>query len=298
MLRSWAFIALALTRGAFPQAAEVKTFQHPSGISFQYPAAWELRRQGNLLALIPEGFVKDEKGQPLELLLLGSEPAPGIASSTDPRVSSFLEDQLRRLFPVVKRVRNPEPFATPLGTGAAITFESVQGGVELRQRIYVLVHEQTGIFLAHIARRDIADKRDASARQIFTSFRRSEPQVDQALLHTWRRENYSRSNDATSSVSNSTNIYWRFLPDGTVLYSTRSQTFADTAGLGVTASADSSSGVARGKYWTQNGVLNITWSDGTRETYEYNVFRASFDGSFNLGLKRPGQEKIYYTLVR
>jgi hypothetical protein len=161
------------------------------------------------------------------------------------------------------------------------------------------VHEGTGVFLAHIARKDLAARRDEAARKVFASFKAGERQVDPALLHTWRGESFYRSADANSSLANSTYVYWRFLPDGSVLYSTRSHIFGDTEGLAVTVSGDSSSGVSKGRYGTQNGVLTIAWDDGTHETYEYNVFKASFDGSLNLGMKRPNdKKKKYFTLIR
>ncbi|MEZ5357021.1 MAG: lipocalin family protein [Bryobacteraceae bacterium] len=301
MIRHAVILALAVPFALTAQSGPGKTLDHPSGIVLEYPASWQTRQEGGLVAMVPDGFAADEKGQPLELFLLGSESAAGIATPGDPKVIAYLEEQLGQLLGPVKRAGEVTTLTTTLGAGAVIPFEASPkpGAGPVAARVYVVLHEGTGIFLAHIARKDLMAKREAAAKAIFASFRARKRDVDAALLHTWRRENYTRSSGNGASLSNSTYVYWTFQADGTVLYSTRSHTYGDTAGLGVIVQGDSTSDVSKGKYTLQGSVMRIQWSDGTNETYEYNVFQSTFDGRTNLGLRPPGaKKKIYLTLYQ
>ena len=286
-----------LAAEALAQQPAMATYKHPSGVFFQYPGNWQISEAQQALALLPPDLAKDEQGQPAEILLLSAEDADGITSATDPRVAAFFEQQVRQKFPNAKRVGEPETVRTGLGAGVILTFEGTgDGGVELRHRVYAAIHEETGIFLAHMSRKDIAARRDNDAKTIFISLGAGPAQVDPALAHLWLRKEYyfspSSGLPGGASGSSTTYIYWQFDQEGNVMYASRSHLFMNTDSLSAIGQGDSAGDVWKGKYSTKDGVLQVAWSNGDQETYNYRVFT---DGGLpKLKLQQPNAKKTQY----
>lgn len=294
----FALLSLSLSITAVAaQQADLATYKHPSGVFFRYPRTWQIHQSPQAVALLPPDLTKDDKGQPAEIFLIGAENAGGIPSATDERVAAFFDEQIRKQFPNAKRVGEAEMVPTGLGPGTVLTFEAKgEGGIDLRHRIYAAIHDDTGIFLAHLSRKDIAAKRDEDAKKIFVSFGAGQPELDAALPHLWFRREYYYSPSSGlpggASGSSTTYIYWQFDSAGNALYTSRSHLSMDTDDLSVIAQGDSAGDVWKGKYWTKDGILTVGWNNGKQETYQYRVFT---DGGLpKLKLQAPGSTKPQY----
>jgi hypothetical protein len=287
-LLSRATLLLLLCAAPLAQAP-MKTYQHSTGITFQYPAQWELREQQEQLFLLPGDLEKNAQGQPIELLLMGAQEAEGVTSPTDARVAEFFAGQLRQLVPTLKQMGVAETLNTGLGKAAVFTFEGADTqGLEMRVKVFVTLYEGSGIFLTHLAPKKSAGKREAQTRSIFTSLRQGPRQVDAALVGTWRRSQYIRTSPGGSaSMSNTTWFYYVFQADGTFAYIASSRTFGNTADLGIIANS-SGNDVTRGRWQvTQNGTLRLSY-DGKEEVLAYKVYRNGVD------IGPPGAKPTFY----
>ena len=61
----------------------MRTHRTQSGLFFRYPATWQAQENQGSVVLVPDDVTRDDQGQPMQLLLVGSFPAP--AGATDPR---------------------------------------------------------------------------------------------------------------------------------------------------------------------------------------------------------------------
>jgi len=247
-------------------------YRHPEGFSFRHPRKWDLKPGDDVVVLIPGDAEKDASGEPLETFIVGGQEAEGVRRPDDPAVMQFFAQQ----FPRLRRAGDTESLGTSLGRGVVFRLEGSVKGREIVTTIYVVLHEDLGLFLAHVATRESAERRRGIARKIFSSFAWGTPRIDEALVGVWTRTRSSGS-DVTSSgyIGSSTSRTWRFGSDGRFTYGATSRIFGHVEGAGGQTTLDSGEdkGVLEGGRWyVQGNRLQLVWSDGSEDTYIYSVF--------------------------
>jgi hypothetical protein len=281
-----------------PPLVKMKSFDHKIGFTFQHPATWKLTSVENGLALIPSDVKKDAQGQPLELFLVSGDSAEGVTSAADPNVAAYFDRQVPQWYPGLRRSGKTESLECLIGNGTIYTYEGkVTGGVEIRVMIYATIYKDTGIFLAHAAEKDLFAARRAISRQMFSSFGWKKGRVDPKLAGHWYRNETSSSgyDPIGGSVGASTKTQYLFSEDGTVSYTSGTQFFGTVTGAGGSVTIDDPGGranISSGTWSVSGDRLNMLWSGGGAETYEYLVF--PHENSRALKLLVPGEKKPLY----
>ncbi len=265
-------------------------YRHPEGFTFRYPASWTLREGDEAVVLIPQDAEKDDKGRPVELFLVGGHEAEGLRRAADPAVGRFFAQQFPKLSPVGKTTA----MSTGLGTGAVFRFRGEVDGQQIVAVAYVALHDETGLFLTHMAPASSAERRRSTAEKIFASFAWGAAALDPDLVGSWTRTR-SSSSDVTDSgyIGSSTTRTWTFAADGRFAYGSASRMFGHVEGGGgqVTLDPSATSGdVQRGRWHVNGDRLELVWADGSEDTYLYSVFPHT-ENRVALKLTLPGEKK-------
>lgn len=288
--------------------AQEQAFHHPTGFRFEHPVEWDVQQVDEGISLIPDDAARDDSGEPAEMFFIASQPAPGVNRPDDPQILAFLE----HTFAPLRRTGEVNTAQSALGPAATLTFEGRAGSHHVRQGVYVVIHEGEGIYLLHIARRDLYEQRESAARRLFASFDWGDPQtrirsvdaqtsgtggeapsghLDQQLIRTWQRSSTSGSTGSGGAVYVSDQDQFTFAPDGSLTYSSSSTVNASVPGISGQASGDPD---ALGGRWSiEGGLLVIRWDTGEVGHYEYSVFIHS-DGMPALKIQEPGGNPVYY----
>lgn len=132
--------------------AQAKEYRHPGGLGFTYPSSWTAAEQGGVLVLTPPRVAKNAQGQAVEAYLVGMQPAPGMASPTDPQVIAYLDQTARSMSAYLVRQGGPTLVGMPKGRGfatdQAIRLDYEARGADgqiVRARIYACLIAGQGI---------------------------------------------------------------------------------------------------------------------------------------------------------
>lgn len=151
-----------------------KTYQHPNGFIFQYPADWRVEGRGEFTELIPA----DSKSEMEEYRLL---TAPISLPPTDPQ----FEAELGKLFAAAnfQRSGRTEPFKAVGGPGAAFTWEGIdpQSGRAVRMRVLAVTLGQQAVLIFAAGTRPRLEAREAALRDLAASLTPRKQAVPKAL---------------------------------------------------------------------------------------------------------------------
>ena len=242
------------------------TYRHPMGYHFDHPDGWQVQATEQGIFLVPGDAARDPMGNPLEVLSVGSQTAPGIARPDDPQVVAFFDQNS----PGLRRTAGPEPVDGGFGPGTRMTYEGAINGVDAVRHLYVTLHGGEVIYLSHEARRDLSDGRDADARAVFASLGHEQPQGDPDLAGVWRRSSTSGSYDSFGGVGATDQETLVMYPDGRVEYGVSTTVYGSVPGASAFSPGDPN--VRRGRYVGAGGRLQMTWDAGGSDVFQYSVF--------------------------
>lgn len=255
-----------------------KTYRHPAGFSFWYPDQWTLKEHDNFLQLIPPN--PGTAGQdPTELYLLSGESvgAEGIFNPDDPRVTSYMDEQVRAVSPFLQYKGKIADINMSQGKGVLLGWEGKNPrGDNVIARSYVCIIKQHGVALTAIGFTDQIESRSQDLKQMFTSFGFGEGQNDPALIGSWKlASTYAVQNESVwetdwsraKAVSESKSIL-EFYPDGRWV---RTDEFYMLAGAGDIWLESNDKSSSQGKWNAGDGSLYMVWEDNSYEDYKYRV---------------------------
>lgn len=148
-----------------------RTYSHPRGFSFWYPASWNITDQDGTLQLIPTEAAESPQG-PLELYFLATEDISGqdIQSPTDASVIEYLDEQVKSLSPVLEYTQRPSPIRTDAGKGTVLVWQATASdGRKITARVFVVLVRQTAVMLIGMGLQERIDARDADLQALFRS---------------------------------------------------------------------------------------------------------------------------------
>jgi len=274
------------------EAAEMMRFQHSSGLSFSYPAAWQLREDEEGLYLIQNDGAQGNSSMPKEYFYFSMTEAPGITSASDPEVIAYFEQSIVADIPGGARAGPVDSIQTGVGIAAVIPFVGKPQGIESDIFVYVVIREEEGLYLVHVR-----DKAAASDRQmgkkIFASLE-LRLQTDPDLAGSWvRTERTSSSAGSYDPSQFSTTHLVRYVFDGAGKVAMKSD-FSTSSVSDDVSTIDDAASYFHGRYSTQGEELTVEWEDGTEATWIYSVFPDYNDGHLILKLQVPGTEEAKF----
>jgi hypothetical protein len=251
-------------------------WKHPFGFSFWFPEGWTTQEHADFLQLIPPNAGSSPEGPTEIYAVIGETIAgEGIFSPDDPRVISFMDQEIRAISPFVTRQGGTTPIDWSQGKGAIIDWEGTsQRGDVIHARAFMAIIKDHGVALIAIGFKNLLEARDADLRQMFSSFGIGQGQNDPALVGTWKMvstasiDNQSPFESAWSRAQavSETETFLTISPDGTCTWTSKSQMIV---GAGDVWLEDNSSTTNRGTWNAGNGILYIIWDDNTYRECAY-----------------------------
>ena len=164
---------LAAAPGPLPTRAarDGRTYTHPAGFSFWYPAAWKITDQDGTLQLVPPDAATSPQG-PLELFFLATESVAGqaIQGPTDENVIKYLDQQVKSLSPALEYTRQPSAIRTNVGKGAVLLWRATApDGRKITARVFVTFAKETAVILVGMGLEERIDARDKDLQDLFQS---------------------------------------------------------------------------------------------------------------------------------
>jgi hypothetical protein len=259
-----------------------KTYRHPTGVSFWYPADWLVQELEGVVQLVPPGA--GQTAETYEAYFVTGERVAeeGITRADDPRVIQYLDEQMAGLGMQVGVLfqRSGQPRAIAAGPGAGqgvrLDWKAESAAGPLQAYAMAVILGEYGLVLAAVGVKDLAAKRDPDALRIFTSFGVGEGKKDPALVGAWSlRSTYAVQNDSAwetaysraKSVSETTTTL-RFAADGRWTRRSDSHTIAGAGGVWL-ESKDSKS--SQGRWNADDGRLFMLWDDQSYQDYRYRL---------------------------
>lgn len=274
-------------QGSAPQAASPiqsasgragKTFSHPAGFTFWYPDTWTAAMQEGFLQLTPPNPGKVADG-PTELYFIGGESiaGEGITSPDDPRVVSYIDQQVKVLAPVLQYSGRSTPINMSQGKGALLEWTGKgANGEEIVAHAFVSLINDFGVTLTGIGHKKQVDSRDGDLRQMFASFAFGQSKNDPALIGSWEllstvsitnqsvwESDWSRAQAVSETSSNLT-----FQPNGTWVRNDKSHMLVGSGGIWLEDKSDKSS---NGTWNAGDGILYMLWEDNSYRECQYKV---------------------------
>ncbi len=142
-----------------------KTFSHPKGFSFQYPADWRVESNAEFTQLLPPGLTAEDQTENLRIL---TEAVP--VDAADPRFTAEL-DQLAAQLPGFSKVGAMQSYQTKSGTGVRGTWagRNVQTQQAIQIRMYATTVNGLAIVLFAAGQTGKLEARESSLRDIALS---------------------------------------------------------------------------------------------------------------------------------
>ncbi len=270
-------------------------YRHPTGGEMRLPRGWQITQNPQVgLQLIPSEQKMTPQG-PAELYLVSAQPAPGVARPDDPQVIAFVDATLRQVIPTLAAPSRP----SPCGPGTRVTWEgkNLQTGAPIRAAALLQIADGAIAGIVAIGEAERIEARMPALEQIFGSFRKGEGRRDPALVGVWHHWSW-RGGKYTSSESRRAmqlgaggEVVERSSHEGVGNF-TGKDGGGNTAWTAGYASQDQD---GRTGTWTAgDGMLYLTWSDGTSAAWQYQL--GGGPGNRKLILLAPGaREPVEWT---
>ncbi len=259
-----------------------KTYRHPTGFSFWYPADWSTRIEGELLLLVPKDQQIGAQGPNEAYIVYGESIAgQGIHSPSDPRVTQYLDQIIMSALPTLQRTGAPTPINMIQSQGVLLNWEGANNqGQRVEARAYVAIINNFGVSLIALGLKGLPAKREAELRKIFESFAFGQGQKDPNLMGRWQlfatqaitnQSVFETDWSRASMVSDKSSIL-EFRADGTWLRTDKSHMLVIAGGSYL---EDKSCDASNGRWYASNGVLIMIWEDNSWEEYRYQIQQTS-----------------------
>jgi hypothetical protein len=163
--------------------ARGELYRHPTGLSFRYPQGWTVKRSAGtetLLLIPPNPAMRRRAPTELYFLLAEKVAEEGGQSIDDPRVSEYLDAQIRSVSAALQRVGPPGAINLAETKGIVVDWHVRSPRGDGRgARAFAAIIKGYRVTLIALGLKERLAARDAALRQIFSSFEAGEPQQGQ-----------------------------------------------------------------------------------------------------------------------
>jgi hypothetical protein len=267
----------AAAQVAMPAGRKGKTYRHAIGFNFWYPADWTVKVMPEFLQLIPPNPGTSPAGPTEIYFVVGESVADdGITRADDPRIATYLDQQVAALSPTLKRTDPPKSIKISTGTGTVLNWAGRTESGEVLARAYVSIIKQSGVALMALCLKDRLEARDADLRRMFASFSFGAPRRDARLAGTWTylttqsmtnwspfETSYSRAQLAADTSGSLT-----LKTDGTWQRIRKHQMIAGAGGVWLESNERK---VEQGQWFADQGALSLIQKGDIWEEYTYQL---------------------------
>lgn len=270
-----------------------KAYRNPIGLTFRYPASWNMTDVNGLLLLLPPGAKAAQGATPSEIYAVIGTPAPGVRRVDDPRLLQMADSLVAQMFPYMRRSGDGE--TTSLGgidgtSGLIVTYDGSNPttGKPSRLRSYAVVHKELLLQIQALGERDKVASRDSILRQIYGSITAGPRIHDPQIIGNWagvessseRVKTDAASGRLGSSVSSQSASKYRLSPDGTLEALTTSRSAISISSSKsipesqrVDANLDTGNQYQwkKGRWYAGHGKIVVIMEDGTGMNADYQV---------------------------
>lgn len=278
---------------ASPVPAGWKAYRNPVGLTFRYPASWNMTDINGLLLLVPPGAKAAQGATPTEIYAVIGTPAPGVRRVDDPRLLQMADSLIAQMFPYMRRSGDGE--TTRLGgidgtSGLIVTYDGSNPttGKPSRLRSYAVVQKELLLQIQALGERDKVAYRDSVLRQIYGSITAGPSMHDPQIIGNWaggessseRVKTDAASGRLGSSVSSQSASKYRLSPDGTLEALTTSRSAISISSSKnipesqrVDANLDTGDQYQwkKGRWYAGHGKIVVIMEDGTGMNADYQV---------------------------
>lgn len=253
-----------------------KEFRHPTGFRMSYPPDWKLKELPAAVQLVPPDPASNADG-PTEAYLVVAEAAEGVSAPSDPRVLAFLDGQMGKLVPFMRRSGSGTPVNAGSAPGVLVTWTgSNPKGMALQAHAFTTILKGYGVVLFAIGEKEQVAKRDKTLQGVFASFAAGEGEKDPQLVGAWKFWSYSSSSIGSYSTERFRLLVLR--ADGTCAWSSRTDTSASLSSKDSLGNQTWTAGVAgtggnadKGTWSAGGGKLFVMWQDGSLSEWGYAI---------------------------
>ncbi len=265
-------IIILLLSACTLSAADLKTYTHPLGISFQYPADWKIRESPFTdLEMVPPNAGSNDRG-PTEtyfLMTFGMKVADG----SGPKLTEQLEALLKQIAPFLTPMGDTEPLKIPAHAVLLRWHGQTPAGIEAEADIYSVPGPNLSYCLIALGEQSQIKSREASLREIVTTFQTPGGTRDPKLVGAW-----TNAEDKSAMTLRS---------DGGFTASQTAEGDTQTA-----SKSDDEEKQSTGGYWfAGDGKLFLVATNTTTLSFSYQL--KGKQGARTLTLHHPsGQEQV------
>ena len=277
-----------------------KTYQiDNSFIFFDYPKEWQVNAQENFLNIAPPNARTDANGEADELVIMSITPANGFQLNDD-AVQKFFVQLVNQQFNNSAVLKESGTSTSKLGAGRTFKFSVKSNeGKDATVMVYCTVFNNVSFYVEHAALNEYYADRSKEAEAIFNSLRFEQPKQNKApetvkvsgdrdpqLVSAW----IHRSNAGNGVVYLESSTKALFQADGKVYWGTGTFISADNGSYSA-ISKPGQNPPDEGIWTTKGNVIYITWSNGYKSQYQYEVF--DYNGTPAVKMIIDG-EKLYF----
>lgn len=257
-----------------------KTYQHPTGISFWYPADWRVQMLTGIMQLVPNGAGNTPDKYESYFISAENVEQYGITNPNHPVVAQYLDEQMlllgQQLGIFFQRTGASGPVATTQGNGIRVDWTAQSNYGPVQARTYVSIVRGYGFVMACVGVKDLLSQRDKEINRIFSSFGVGEGQLDTALVGAWRlsstqamqNNSYAETSYSKAKMASETESTLTFQPDGTWSRTNKSETLVGAGSLWLESK---NSSVENGRWNAAQGQLFMLWENQSFADYQYRL---------------------------
>jgi len=166
-------------------ATALKTYTHPLGLVFQYPADWIVRESPFTdFELVPPIPAKNERG-PTEsyfLMTFGIKATDG----SDPKLTEQIEALLKQVAPFLTPAGDTEPLSSP-AHGVLMRWRGTSpSGINAQANVYSLPGAKLSYCLISLGEASAIESREQAIEDIFRTFQSQNGSTDPKIIGNWK----------------------------------------------------------------------------------------------------------------
>lgn len=254
-------------------------YRHPTGISFWYPAEWQIKMLSGIIQLIPSQVSSTPEQYESYFLTAENVAQLGITNPNHPQVLLYLDEQMALLgqqLGVAFQRQGVSQAPTRQGNGIRVDWTARSNYGPVKARTYVSILNGYGLVFAAVGVKDRLEQRDAAIGRIFNSFSAGQGSLDYQLVGNWTlASSQSLQNDSTwvssydqAKFASETTSTLTFSQDGSWQRINKTEALMGSGSIWFEQKDEKT---YRGSWNAAQGQLFMLWEDQSFADYTYSL---------------------------